>query len=348
MLAQVPRALRSRISATASDATHDLLAPARSHLTPLLEESPGRASVPLVRAREESDQFAVVHRAKRRRPRLRRPIRDLENPPIGPIVSRRVVDVALLAVVPVDHVNIAVRARLDADDLRPRVVGDEEVGRVRADEAGALGLQDVAVDPGAVDVIHEERAAVLGRPCVPLVDHRPRVGVAAARGEGRGGGQGRLAPPGMVADIADIVAVVRDRLDVVEGVGLEVLPCLPLVPGARDDVVEVRDHARGQEALAVGVEVEAPGVARAVGDDLEPLLRRVITPDAGVQGDAVLVGRTRLADLRVGEDAVAAVEPSIRPPDEASSGPRACPGGPSRRARPGAGRRGGRRRPCRG
>ena len=55
---------------------------------------------------------------------------------------------------------------------------------------------------------------------------------------------------------------------------------------------------------------------RAVGEHLEDVPRRMIAPDAGVDRDAVLVRRARLADARVREDAVAAVEPAVRPPDE--------------------------------
>ena len=38
----------------------------------------------------------------------------------------------------------------------------------------------IAVEPGAVDVVHEERAAVLGRPGAAQIDHRAGVGMAAA------------------------------------------------------------------------------------------------------------------------------------------------------------------------
>ena len=44
--------------------------------------------------------------------------------------------------------------------------------------------------------------------------------------------------------------------------------------------------------------------------------RRVIAPDAGVERRALVVGRARLADVRVREHAVAAVEPAVRAPGE--------------------------------
>ena len=75
---------------------------------------------------------------------------------------------------------------------------------------------------------------------------------------------------------------VGDRLDVVVGVGIEVLPGLPLIPAALNHVIQVRNHAGGEEGLAVVVEIDAPGIAGAVGEDFEFVPRRVIAPDAGV------------------------------------------------------------------
>ena len=70
------------------------------------------------------------------------------------------------------------------------------------------------------------------------------------------------------------------------------------------------------ERLAVLVEIEAPGIARAVGEDFEDVPGRMIAPDAGVDRRAVLVRRAGLADARMREDAVAAVEPAVGAPGE--------------------------------
>ena len=78
----------------------------------------------------------------------------------------------------------------------------------------------------------------------------------------------------------------------------------------------MRDDAGFDEGLAVLVEVEAPGVAGAVGEDLEDVPGRMIAPDAGVDRHALVVRRARLADARMREDAVAAVEPAVRAPGE--------------------------------
>ena len=68
--------------------------------------------------------------------------------------------------------------------------------------------------------------------------------------------------------------------------------------------------------LAAVVEVDAPGVARAVGEDLELVPRGMIAPDAGVDRRALVGRRARLADVRVREHAVAAVQPAVGSPDE--------------------------------
>ena len=117
--------------------------------------------------------------------------------------------------------------------------------------------------------------------------------------------------------VAGVVAVVGDGLDVVVGVGVEVLAGLPLVAGAGNDVKDVRDDAGGGEEVAILVVVEAPGVAGAVGKDFELVPDGVIAPDAGVERDALVGRRARLADFAVREDAVAAVEPAVGSPDEA-------------------------------
>ena len=65
------------------------------------------------------------------------------------------------------------------------------------------------------------------------------------------------------------------------------------------------------------VEVEPPRVTGPVGKHFEHVPGRMIAPDAGVERDATVVGGAGLADARVGEDAVAAVEPAVGAPGEA-------------------------------
>ena len=87
--------------------------------------------------------------------------------------------------------------------------------------------------------------------------------------------------------------------------------------GAGDDVKQVRDHAVGDERLAQIVEVEPPGIGRAVGDGLEDLAGRMIPPDAAVDRHPLVIGRARLADPRDREDPVAPPEPAVGAPFQA-------------------------------
>src|SRR6185369_7579992 len=89
------------------------------------------------------------------------------------------------------------------------------------------------------------------------------------------------------------VQVIRDRLDVVEGVRVR-MPAetvLPVVARALDHVEEVRDHAGGDDRLAVLVEIDAPGVRRAFGEDLELARLRMEAPDTGGEHDALIIRR---------------------------------------------------------
>ena len=186
----------------------------------------------------------------------------------------------------------------------------QEVGLVMGDVARALALEPVVVDAVAVDVAGVDAVAVRVGPVVAQVDHRADVGVAAA-------GLAVLRVALALARVGPVAAgpvdVVGAGLDQAVGVRVEVLAEHPLEVRAGDDVEQVRDHAVGDERLAVVVEVEAPGVRRAVGDGLEDLPGGVIPPDAAVDRHAVVVGRARLADPRVRQDAVAALEPAVGP-----------------------------------
>ena len=237
-------------------------------------------------------------------------VADLEDAAERLVVDVGVAAVALVLVVPVDHVHRAVGAVAEVQHLAPRVVGVEEVLAVGGGIAGAAALQHVDVGAMPVNVVHEDRAAVFRRPAVAAeVDHRAGVSVAAA-------GRIRSAVAGVRPVLADPVHVVGHRLDVVEDVGVEVPARLPLVACAGNHVVEVLDHAGGREGVAVVVEVESPRIARALGEHLEGPRRRVIAPDRPVQPLALGVRSAGLADVRVREDAVRAVEPAVRTPRE--------------------------------
>ena len=144
-------------------------------------------------------------------------------------------------------------------------------------------LQNIRVEPLAVDVVHEDRVAILVRPGAAQIDHR--AGSARVRRPHRSSRRCRAC-----GVVADVVPMVGDRLNVGVGVRIEVLARLPLVSGALNHVIQVRNDARRAERLAVVVEIDAPRIARAFGEDFELVPRRVIPPDARVDRHALGFG----------------------------------------------------------
>src|SRR5437762_9414527 len=100
-----------------------------------------------------------------------------------------------------------------------------------------------------MNIVHEDGAAIFLGPGPALIDHAAGVGVAAAERVG-------LQAVAVVPLVAGVVAVVGDCLDVVVGVGVEVLTGLPLIAGAGDDVKDVRNDAGRGEEVAVLVVVK--------------------------------------------------------------------------------------------
>src|SRR4051812_41471269 len=103
-----------------------------------------------------------------------------------------------------------------------------------ADEAGAFALENVLIHALAVDVVHKDRVTILVRPGAAQIDHGAAMGVAAA-------GVVRAAVA-LMRRVADVMAVVGDRLNVGICVWIHMLAGLPLVSSTLNHVVEVRDH----------------------------------------------------------------------------------------------------------
>ena len=275
---------------------------------PALQDDPGPARVPGALRELQLDEFLVRHRLDvvvAALPVVRQGLlgRDAEDAPGLLVLDVVAADVR---VVPVEDVDVATRPDLHAEADPLLVVGQQEVLAVVGDEAGTLRLQFVREHGVLVDVRHEEPAVVFFGEGVREVDAG-----AAVRGA---------------------VTVVDDRADVAVDVRIEVRAALTVVDASGDHVEQVGDHAGGDEDLTLRVVVDAPGVAEAVGDDLEAVLGRVVAPDAAVDVDSVvleqvigegvvvavdrLVG-SRLADPGGRREPFEAVEPAVGAPVEA-------------------------------
>src|SRR5690349_2096578 len=103
-----------------------------------------------------------------------------------------------------------------------------------------------------MNIVHENFPAKFIRPTGFLIDEQTSVRVAASS---------RRAPrvTRMGAFVAGPMDVVRDGLDVVVNVRIEMRTRLPGETATLDDMKEVRDYAGFDEALAVLVKVNAPG-----------------------------------------------------------------------------------------
>ena len=228
--------------------------------------------------------------------------------------------VADLLVAPVADIEGAIRADFLRDGDEVHVVRPEEVGGVFADVGAGVRVGVVRDEAMAVEVAEEELVAIRRREEAALVDGEAAVRVTAAERVGvvvHHACAGRFVEADIGSRIAGVVRVVGDGLDVFIGVRVEVLPGLSVVSPTGDDVVEMRNDARGDEPLAMLVVIEPPRVAGAMREDLELMPHGMVTPHAGIDGLALVIRRARLADAAVREDAMAAIQPAVRAPDEA-------------------------------
>ena len=194
------------------------------------------------------------------------------------------------------------------------MIRKEKVRPVFRDITRSVPLDRLAYDTVPVEIVEEGVAAVLRRESVRLIQDETAVGMTAAQGGGIG--RSNRAFPANIRPVARVVRMIGDGLDVVEGPRIKVLSRLTLIAAALGEVVEMRDDAGGDEKIAALVKVDPPGIARAVGIDLELFSHRMKAPDARIDFLALLLGGPGFADLRVGEDTVTSVKPAVGSPGE--------------------------------
>src|SRR5207249_2490153 len=97
--------------------------------------------------------------------------------------------------------------------------------------------------------------------------------------------------------VAALETLVRRVVEMAEGEriaeGAMLVELLPVVAALHAMEEDVAAEVGAVEQVAVCVEIEAPGVAAAVGEQFELMRDRVIAPDALLEGDAVDLGGDR-------------------------------------------------------
>src|SRR5436190_18304571 len=96
---------------------------------------------------------------------------------------------------------------------------------------------------------------------------------------------------------ADPANMVGYCLDVVIDVRIEMRTSLMSESSTLNHMEQMRDDAGFDDALAILVEINAPGIARAFGKNFEFVFDGVVAPYARVDPRALAVRRTRLADI---------------------------------------------------
>ena len=77
-------------------------------------------------------------------------------------------------------VHAAVGAVGEGDAHKPRVARAHQIPLVAGGVAATLACKAIVVDAPAVDVVHENIAAIFGRPIVSQINHRAAVRMASA------------------------------------------------------------------------------------------------------------------------------------------------------------------------
>ena len=199
--------------------------------------------------------------------------------------------VAFTVVRPVRNIHCSFRSHLDIDSTEPRSLHQHEVRFTLANVAAAFAIEPVDVDPSAVRVAHEDLAVVLLREIVALIDHRADVRVSAA--EIVGDSVAAFIPFGLCVPMV----MVGRHIHQLVAVRIEVLAVHPLIASSGDDVPQVSLHVVRHEPLAVFIVIQSPRIRRAVADDFDQMLCRMISPDAAVHKWAFFFWSSRNARI---------------------------------------------------
>ena len=291
-------------------------------LRALVQQAASGANKPLVLVAQQSGQFDIALAGEVHLFRMvGRGIFDAVNSAVAPVPAFSIRVVAVLPIIPVNHINRAIGAVLQVHRHVPRVAAKELVAPgVDRVEAGAEPAVNLVIDLVPAEVVGEEMAAVPVGPVVAKVNHRADVRVASvdfvAARFARATGAVIVARRSeqVVAEPGEILGRIRDDKGRVVCVGLvPIVAALDHVGGAAKAPIAA---AVSHENLAALVVIEAPLIAAAVREHLELSPHRMIPPHARAQFDALIVRRARFTDVRGVEHALVSVEPAVRPPQE--------------------------------
>ena len=258
--------------------------------------------MPHIGVTEGLDEFsrAPLSQRQSRGPRRHGPTRLVSSPDNAPDAAALAVHalgigtgilVARVFVVPIHHPHRAVGAGLHAHRHEPPVVGAQEIAIGRCEEGAALRRQAIAMNGVVMDVSLKGHAAELRRVLVTLID----VHACVSR---------------------HVVLVIDDAGQQVVGVGIGRLPRLPLVEPAWGEVEEMINDTGADEGVAPGVEVHAPRIGCALGEDLHaPGLRLKTRHSRRQQNGFSRLGR--IHGLGPGEHPVGHVHLAVGTPGEA-------------------------------
>src|SRR4051794_40426984 len=83
------------------------------------------------------------------------------NTTVGSIMTLDVGVVTRIQVVPIDDVHLPIRPVPQIQDLRCQIIGKQKILTMMPDKPRALPLQNIHIDPLAMDVVHEDARAIL-------------------------------------------------------------------------------------------------------------------------------------------------------------------------------------------
>ena len=211
----------------------------------------------------------------------------LLSPAVSPDPTRLAVQdlsPADIRVVPIDGIQGPVRTDLHVKSKPLRIVGHRERAPklwITCDIPGAFPFNLINQHPVHVNITHEELLPVFLGELIRQVESCTPM----CRG----------------------VAVIRNGLNVVIDIRVEVTTCLPVVAPALNDVKHVRNDTGSHERLTVLIKIQPPRITGAIGEHLELFIERVVAPHPGIDLLTLTIGCTGLADIGMGKDPMSPV-----------------------------------------